>query len=118
MTNQYDYENLTGLFSVSSGDNAGSGMITDDTIIPEGMEEVLSVSGGDNTSNIYIIALPPDADADVPAETFSAETFYTIWDKPLEEYSVSEGLLLILVALAVAAFIWSMVKGGFIWLDW
>lgn len=114
MTNyQDDYEDVAGLLSVSGGDNAGSGMITDYSFLPEGIGEILSVSSGDSASNIYIITLPQDADTDV-----STEMEYTIWDKPLEEYSVSEGLLLIIVTLAVVAFIWGMVKGGVSWLGW
>ena len=120
----FDYEGLTGILSVSGGDNVSSGMITDYTLLPDGIKEVLSVSGGDNPGdvstqpNIYIISLPQEAGPDVLEESAPAEVAYTIWDKPLEEYSVSEGLLLIIVTLAVAAFIWSIVKGGFSWLNW
>lgn len=115
--NQYNYDALADLLSVSGGDHAASGIIS----IPEEIGEILSVSGGDNISaedgitqsNIYILTLPQDVNTDV-----SAEVTYTIWDKPLDEYSVSEGLLLIIVTLAAFAFIWGMVKGGFSWLDW
>lgn len=119
----HSYDDLIGVLSVSGGDNALSGMITDYAHLPDGIEEVLSVSGGDNPGdvstqpNIYIISLSQEADPDVSVESVPVEV-YTIWDKPLEEYSVSEGLLLIIVTLAVIAFIWSIVKGGFSWLHW
>ncbi|MDE7223501.1 MAG: hypothetical protein K2O34_06940 [Acetatifactor sp.] len=84
------------------------------------MENIFSVSSGDGNMqpNIYVISLLQDAGTDVSADAFSAEEAYTVWNKPLEEYSVSEGLLLIIVTLAVVAFIWGVVKGGFSWLGW
>lgn len=69
-----------------------------------------SVSGGDAPAayyeiNMYMLpVLPPET-----------ETLYTLWDKPLEEYTVSEGLLLLLVVIALVALIWSAVRGGFKW---
>lgn len=123
--NLFDYGDLAELLSVSGSDNASSRM-TDQTLVPAGPDEVLSVSGGDGLfagsgsmpPNIYIISLPQAADTDITDDSVSTETIYTIWDKPLEEYSVSEGLLLIIAALAAVAFIWGIVKGGFSWLHW
>lgn len=43
---------------------------------------------------------------------------YTLFDKPLTEYTVSEGLLLILVVIAVCKFVWSGIKEGFKWWSW
>ena len=112
----FDYGDLAGLLSVSGGDNVFSRMT----------DQALSVSGGDGLSagngsmppNIYIIPLSQAADTDITDSSVSAETVYTIWDKPLEEYAVSEGLLLIIAVLATVAFIWGIVKGGFSWLNW
>ncbi len=105
----FDYGDLAGLLSVSGGDNVFSRMT----------DQALSVSGnGSIPPNIYIIPLSQAADTDITDGSVSAETVYTIWDKPLEEYSVSEGLLLIIAALATVAFIWGIVKGGFSWLNW
>ena len=92
------------------------------------IEEILSVSSGDaltvsgnsvsgNDSaptNIYIFGMPQEESF---TETIE-EITYTLFDKPLQKYSVSEGLLLILVTLAVIAFIWKVAKGGFSWLGW
>ena len=73
-----------------------------------------SVSGGDNMAggdyyqiNLYTLPAPGGQE-----ET----TQYTLWDKPLEKYTVSEGLLLILVVIAVAVLAWKMIGGGFKWL--
>ncbi len=121
----FDYGDLAGLLSVSGGDNVFSRM-TDQALVPAGPDGALSVSGGDGLSagngsmppNIYIIPLSQAADTDITDGSVSAETVYTIWDKPLEKYSVSEGLLLIIAVLAAVAFIWCIVKGGFSWLNW
>lgn len=81
-----------------------------------GME---SVSGGDasgggiNYYQVNLYTLPEDPVLEVSE---SQEIQYTLWDKPLEEYTVTEGLLLILVLIAVAVLAWSMIKGGFKWL--
>ncbi len=73
--------------------------------VSSGDQYPVSVSGGDA---IYIInAAPPDQEEEI---------VYTLWDKPLEEYTVSEGLLLLLVIIALAALIWTAIKGGFKWL--
>lgn len=74
--------------------------------VSSGDQYPVSVSGGDT---IYII------NAALPSEQ-EAEIVYTLWDKPLEEYTVSEGLLLLLVIIALAALIWTAIKGGFKWL--
>lgn len=96
MNKEIDYENLEQILSVSAGDNA-------------------SVSGNDNVpANIYIVGIPQDSAADQTEQEIS----YTLFNKPLEEYTVSEGLLLIIVTLAVIAFIYHMVKGGLSWLGW
>ncbi len=123
--NQYNYAGLARILSVSGGNNADSGITTGQTLLSEDIEEILSVSGGDNMPagdgniqpNIYIISLPQETLSDAAGESLE-EVVYTLWDKPLEEYSVSEGLLLIIATLAVAAFIWTVLKGGFSWLSW
>lgn len=123
--NQYNYAGLAEILSVSGGNNVDSGITTGQTLFSEDIEKILSVSGGDNMfageesiySNIYIISLPQETLSDNAEESLE-EVVYTLWDKPLKEYSISEGLLLIIVALAVAAFIWTVVKGGFSWLSW
>ena len=92
---------------------SGSDVFSGDDL--PGME---SVSGGDAPGGgiiyyeINLYALPEEPDV----EYFDAqEVRYTLWDKPLEDYSVTEGLLLILVVIAVAVLIWNMIKGGFKW---
>lgn len=84
--------------SVSSGDALG-------------ME---TVSSGDAAGSIFyqvnLYAAPED---DVLQETQQED--YTLWDKPLEDYTVTEGLLLVLVLLAVVVLVWQMIKGGFKW---
>ena len=96
MIKDINYEDLEQIMSVSAGDNA-------------------SVSGGDNAlTNIYIVGLPQD----ITAAEVVTEPIYTLFNKPLETYTVEEGLLLILVTLAVIALIWNIVKGGFSWLGW
>lgn len=73
-----------------------------------------SVSGGDSSAAYYEINMYmlPESTQELPPET---ETLYTLWDKPLEEYTVSEGLLLLLVVIALVALVWSAVRGGFKW---
>lgn len=71
---------------------------------------VSSVSSGNAAYyeiNIYTVS-GNDAEA-------AQEEQYTLWDKPLTEYTVSEGLLLLLVVIALIALVWSAVKGGFKW---
>lgn len=43
---------------------------------------------------------------------------YTLFNKPLENYTVSEGLLLILVVLAVGKFVYVAIKEAFKWWSW
>lgn len=66
-----------------------------------------AISGEDGTSlTVEDITLAiNDAEVTVAAEP------YTLWDKPLEEYTVTEGLLLILVLCAVGLCI-SRIIGG------
>lgn len=89
-----DIENVeveTIIDSVSSGD-----------VIP-----LSSVSGGDAAT--YIINF-----YELP-ETTEETVIYTIWNKPLEEYTVTESLVLILVTVSLIILIWTIVKGGFKW---
>lgn len=82
------------------------------------------VSGGDNMTggdyyqiNLYTLPAPDgQEETAVQEEVVQEETQYTLWDKPLEEYTVSEGLLLILVVIAVAVLAWKIIGGGFKWL--
>lgn len=80
----------------------------------DALESPSSVSGGDNINMYYQVEVytvsSPDADPGGPQ--------YTLFDKPLEEYTVSEGLLLILVVLSVCKFVWSGIKEGFKWWSW
>lgn len=79
--------------SVSSGD-AGS-----------------SVSSGDNiTVNYQVIYTVSGSDA--------ADPQYTLFNKPLDEYTVSEGLLLIIVVLVLGKFVWNVIKEGFKFWSW
>lgn len=90
MVDNFDLEELEQFLSVSSGD-------------------ALSVSGNDNAlTNVYIIGIPQEQ------QETATETAYTIFNKPLEEYTVSEGLLVILVILAIVCVVYKIVKGGFI----
>lgn len=73
---------------------------------------VSSVSSGDAAAyyeiNIYTVSGGDGAAAPRMEQ-------YTLWDKPLEDYTVSEGLLLLLVLIALVALVWAAVKGGFKW---
>ena len=82
---------LSGVDSVSSGDAAG---VTYYQI------------------NLYSVSGDP---ADGNGAAAPQELQYTLWDKPLENYTVTEGLLLILVVIAVAVLVWQTIKGGFKW---
>ena len=73
-----------------------------------------SVSGGDAAYyeiNIYTVS-GNDGEAALQEEQ------YTLFDKPLEKYTVSEGLLLILVLLLVGKYVFSAIKEGFKWMSW
>lgn len=70
-----------------------------------------SVSGGDNINVYYQIDVHTVSESNLGSE-------YTLFDKPLDEYTVSEGLLLILVLLLVGKFVWSVIEEGFRWLSW
>lgn len=88
MINETNYEELIETLSVSSGD-------------------ALSVSGNDNAlTNVYIFNLPQEE------QETATETAYTIFNKPLEEYTVSEGLLVIIAILAIVCVVYNFVKGG------
>ncbi len=67
-----------------------------------------SVSSGDNITLYYQVYTVSGSDQ---------EFQYTLFDKPLDEYTVSEGLLLILVIIAIIAVVWTAVKEGFKWLS-
>lgn len=68
-----------------------------------------SVSGGDIA--LYQIEVCTVSGSD-------RELQYTLFNKPLEEYTVSEGLLLILVLVAVAVVVDDIVGRAFRWLSW
>lgn len=102
--------------SVSSGDaaavsdegeTAGPERYTPPGAVPP--SAATSVSGGDIA--LYQIGVYTVSGSD-------QELQYTLWDKPLDEYTVSEGLLLILVIIAVGAVVWTAIKEGFRWLSW
>lgn len=102
--------------SVSSGDAAEWAGDEGETAGPEQYtlpgavppSAATSVSGGDIT--LYQIEVYTVSGSD-------QELQYTLFDKPLDEYTVSEGLLLILVIIAVGAVVWTAVKEGFRWLS-
>ncbi|MDE5759246.1 MAG: hypothetical protein K2H85_11620 [Allobaculum sp.] len=48
----------------------------------------------------------------------AADPQYTLFDKPLEEYTVSEGLLLILVVFVIGKYAWNVIKEGFKFWSW
>lgn len=84
------------------------------------MPGIESVSAGDfgNGINYYqvnLYTLPGDPAGDI-LDSESQEIQYTLWDKPLEDYSVSDGLLLILVLIAWVLLVLKLVEGGFKWL--
>jgi len=72
-----------------------------------------SVSGGDAPAyyeiNVYMLPEPTPAPQEVN------EVVYTIWDKPLEDYTVEEGFLCLLVLGSLIALAWLVIKGGFKW---
>ena len=69
-----------------------------------------SVSDGDNINVYYQIDVHTVSESDLGPE-------YTLFDKPLDEYTVSEGLLLILAFLAICEAVFALVKEGFKWLS-
>lgn len=112
--------NLINMFSVSSDDNVeiDPGTFLDDN----GNAELKTVSGNDvfesTPTNVYIInTLQEDTEKDLETTVEQEET-YTLFNKPLEQYSPTEGFLLILTVLCVIVFIYHIVKGGFSWLSW
>lgn len=75
-------------------------------------DAVSSVSNGDSIVNVYY---------QIEVHTVSgsdAGPQYTLFNKPLEEYTVSEGLLLIVVVLLLGKYVWCVIKEGFKWLSW
>lgn len=68
-----------------------------------------SVSGGD-AIRYYQINLYAYPEGEVQEEIKE-----DLWTKPLDDYSVSEGLLLFLDVMILAALVWIIVKGGFKW---
>lgn len=88
----------------------------DEFLMNEIMDTVSSGDAGASVSgnNVYYqieIYTVSGSDADAGPQ-------YTLFDKPLEDYTVSEGLLLILVVLLVGKYVWSAIKEGFKWLSW
>lgn len=77
----------------------------------DALESSSSVSCGDNINVYYQVEVYTVSSPDAGPQ-------YTLFDKPLEEYTVSEGLLLILVLLVVCKFVWSVIKEGFKWWSW
>lgn len=98
------------MLTVSGGDN----VIIED--MPE--TELQTVSGNDSIesvpTNVYVINMMQEQPETEIQEQVS-EPVYTLFDKPLEDYTVSEGLLLILVVVAVLRVIWDAVKWAFSW---
>lgn len=93
-----DVEEIIEMLTVSSGDSI----------------ESVSCNGdfGNVPANIYVINMLQDEEP-VSEVNVSEEVSYTLWDKPLDEYSVSEGLLLI---IALVIFLYGVCKtiiGGF-----
>lgn len=99
-----DYENIIEMLTVSGSDNLDSETLTFESV---------SGNGESAFTNYYIINMLQND----MAET-QEEIAYTLFNKPLDEYTVSEGLLAIIAALAVVAVIWYIVKGGFSWHSW
>lgn len=74
-----------------------------------------SVSGGDAYYEINVYMLPEPTLEPIPEPAEIEEVVYTIWDKPLEDYTVTEGFLCLLVLIALVVLVWCAVKGGFKW---
>ncbi|MDE5758295.1 MAG: hypothetical protein K2H85_06745 [Allobaculum sp.] len=75
-------------------------------------DAVSSVSSGDNINVYYQVEVYTVSGSD------AADPQYTLFDKPLEEYTVSEGLLLILVVFVIGKFAWNVIKEGFKFWSW
>ncbi len=78
-----------------------------------------TVSSGDAA------AVPSVSNGDVyyQIEVYTVSGFdtgpqYTLFNKPLDDYTVSEGLLLILVLLIAGKYAWLVIKEGFKWFSW
>lgn len=67
-----------------------------------------SVSGGDAIRyyQINLYAVPEEVQEELKED---------IWTKSLDDYTVSEGLLLFLDVMILAVLVWIIVKGGFKW---
>lgn len=62
-----------------------------------------SVSGGDAYYiNVYMLPEPTQ-------EPEVEEVVYTVWDKPLENYTVTESLLLVIVLIALVVLVWVII---------
>ena len=51
-------------------------------------------------------------------ETMEATMVHPALETPFEEYTVTEGLLLLLLVLVIVSWCVKMIKGGFSWLLW
>ena len=51
-------------------------------------------------------------------ETLTAAAEHPMMETPFEEYTVTEGLLLLLLVLVIVSWCVKMIKGGFSWLLW
>lgn len=51
-------------------------------------------------------------------ETIEATMVHPALETPFEEYTVTEGLLLLLLVLVIVSWCVKMIKGGFSWLLW
>ena len=99
-----DYGEIIEILTVSGSDNVEYEPTTLETV---------SGNGESAPTNYYIINMLQNETAET-----QEETAYTLFNKPLDEYTVSEGLLAIIAALAVIVVIYHIVKGGFSWLSW
>lgn len=59
-------------------------------------------------------AVPEDTPVEVIAEVVEPELLFLT--KPFDDYTTTEGLLLILVILVILSFCGRLLKGGFYWL--
>ena len=69
-----------------------------------------TVSGNDTVSGNSVYNTTNNITYEVVS--YPTEETYTLWEKPLNEYSVSEGLLLLIFCLLFVMFIKKLWKGG------
>lgn len=68
------------------------------------------------------VVIPSSAAADLPEEDFvlqeetSQEVYHPLMTTPFEEYTVTEGLLLLILLLAFLAGMVKVLRGGLSWL--